>query len=182
MSKAKWHLWHFQLRCTSSLCRWHSDAIRMSNPVNNVPQSPMSFLQSTRWTLGLDCISSQIPEVLLLRLPGGVIFLAYSEHLTVCPPPEAVWEAQPRYVSASDPQRVWDEHFRDTVWFIQSLSLAVGCLVAAATQALEAVLADRQGFWGLQSLCWRNIRWLPRQLRRETTWKLSEDATLIFVV
>lgn len=78
-----------------------------------------------------------------MRLPGGVIFLAYSEHLTVCPPPEAVWEAQPGYVSASDPQRVWDEH-SGTLY--DSYSLAVGCLVAAATQALEAVLADRQGF------------------------------------
>lgn len=50
MSKAKWHLWHFQLRCTRSLCRWHSDAIRMSNPVINVPQSAMLFLHSTCWT------------------------------------------------------------------------------------------------------------------------------------
>lgn len=54
--------------------------------------------------------SISVPEVLLSCLPAGVLFLAYSEDLTVCPPPEAVWEAQPGYVSASDPQRAWDEY------------------------------------------------------------------------
>lgn len=59
---------------------------------------------------GFGSKSIQVPEVLLLCLPIGVIFLAYSEDVPVCPPPEAVWEAQPGYVSAPDPQRVWDEY------------------------------------------------------------------------